>query len=178
MTVGAKLSTATAFFCCLQFLFCAYLFFPNIYSEENKELTRFILKEISLNERAKILTDISELFDRFAFLDGKSLLSEEEEEEYNAIISNEEAITHASNYLLHGTQGKFDDDLIYTRVNAVEFLKNAVAWQENPKRREAIDAISRVLIQWNENERFPYRDFVDLFAELYRHAPTEASAIL
>jgi hypothetical protein len=116
---------------------------------------------------------------RFSEMEDKVLLNDEESNERKKILSNLETISWIENTL---TKNNTLD--LKERLSLIDFLQEAVIWNENPVRDEALTTIEKVIEDRNylnlplDQRNIIVGDKVELFGILTLESPNRAEIIL
>lgn len=129
----------------------------------------------------KVLPDKASKLSGFESLKKKVLLNRNELAEKETILSNLETVRWAESSLSAIPRSNSEAK---SRLAAIDFLEEAVAWKENPNRSEVIESIegaiktNRLAETKRELRNMVIGDKIDLFTTLVQEEPAKARAIL
>jgi hypothetical protein len=122
---------------------------------------------------------------KFYELRRKALRTSVEQEEYLAMISDKQLIADARTDLLAATtSNSLDQEDELKRLQRIQFLNSALAWEDNPERKQAVEAASAVVMAdipasvANDVKGSMLGDKFDLFQLLVVSDPDQAKVLL
>jgi hypothetical protein len=139
----------------------------------------------SIDDTVADVLDTDPVLSKFHELRRKALRTSIEQQEYLAMISNKQLIANARADLLASiSRTELDQHEEVLRLQRIQFLNSALAWEDNPERAEAVEAVSAVVMMdvpstlSNEAKGSVLGDKFDLFQLLMLSDPTQAEALL